>query len=277
MRLEWEKFLQETSGLVQARCFAPGIDFLAVKRKIVEGMSMPADDALLYRYSFGQGGYVDLAPGMELRIERNIPAEKAGSSLRTITTSYGFSSTSGNNTQINFLRSLEGSKPTIAGTSTFPDATLATTFHATPHLRLILQRLTVAADTNSPAILLGGADMAALDEATHEAVDDPKLLCEGLRKYAVTCVDFNGLVTVSPVLNVKVNGHLTYVPLGSKVVYVFSLTPDRSSSEPAKTLKIRREFDNHYRDLQFHHDEQDYSQILLFGGDEISWSKSHHR
>ncbi len=202
LKPEWDRFLREISTLAQKQCFSADEGLAAIKQKIVAGMAMPADESLLYRYSYGQAGYVDLGPGMELRIERNVATAnavheiKASSPMRTIVTSYGFRSVGGNGVQMSFL----GSQGDIASDSALklPDRALATEFKATPHLRLILQRLEVSANSSNPAILLGGSEIKDLDAATAAASRNPNTTCDELRKSRVTCVEFEGLVTVSP-------------------------------------------------------------------------------
>lgn len=271
LKPEWDRFLREISTLSQKQCFSADEGLAAIKQKIVTGMAMPADESLLYRYSYGQAGYVDLGPGMELRIERNVATANASTPMRTIVTSYGFSSVGGNGVQISFL----GSQGDIASDSALklPDGALATEFKATPHLRLILQRLEVSANSSNPAILLGGSEINDLDAATAAANRNPNISCDELRKSRVTCVEFEGLVTVSPVLDVTVNGRPAQVPLGSKVTYVFPPTDDYGASI-SKSLKIRRQSGGGYRELEFARNEDDVGQILIFGGDEISFAGS---
>jgi hypothetical protein len=72
-----------------------------------------------------------------------------------------------------------------------------------------------------------------------------------------------------------VNGRPTQVPLGSKVTYVFPPTDDYGAST-SKSLKIRRQSGGGYRELEFARNEDDVSQILIFGGDEISFARSKH-
>jgi hypothetical protein len=281
LKPEWDHFLSELAARQQKQCFPATADFTSIKQKIVAGMAMPIDESLLYRYSYGEEGYADLSPGMELRIERNIrnaetataSAQTKGNPLRTITTSYDFRPANGSDVQINFLRSQDTSPSEDFSALGLPDETLAATFNASTHLRLILQHLEVTAGTKSPAILLGGAAVKDLDAATSMALGNPDITCEDLQKFHVACVRFNGLVTVSPVLKVTVNGRPTDVPLGSKVWYLFPPSPG-SAPKILRTLKIRRLADGQFRELQFRRTEDDVGQILLFGGDEISWSRS---
>jgi hypothetical protein len=162
--------------------------------------------------------------------------------------------------------------------STAPDAasadvTLATDFAAAPRLRLFLEDLVVAGNAKSPAILIGAHTTQELNDAAQAIASDPGLSCKGLLRLQVTCALFDGLVTVSPMLQVAVNGSLTYVPIGSRLWFVL---PPMTDQQPAliRTIRVKRSFEGKPIDVHFAHDTEDLSQLILFGGDKISWSKS---
>jgi hypothetical protein len=279
MKVEWNKFLKELSSLTQEECFASVDELASIRQRIIESMATPADDSLFYRYSYGPGGYVDLIPGMELRIERNLFAAGAGGPQDrgnyqgTITTSYGLVQNADREFRLKLLRREGDYKKFSASVDGLPDTTLAAKFQASSHLRLLLQSLAVSADVKSPAVLLGSQDTARLDEATRAFVSNPRMSCSDLKDAAVTCVDFDGVVTVSPMLQVVVNRRTTYVPLGSRIWFVFPHSSNNSNADILKTMRMRRIYQGRYVDVQFARNEQDMGQILLFEGDEISWPK----
>jgi hypothetical protein len=278
MKVEWSQFLEELTALAQKQCFASMNEVSAIRQTMIESMATPADDSLFYRYSYGPGGYVDLIPGMELRIERNLFAVGAGGQQNkdnyrgTITTYYDVSQDSNNGSRLKFLRSEGDYKKFSTSVANFPDTTLTAKYEASLHLRLLLQSLAVTANIKSPAILLGSQDADSLNEATRTFVSHPEMSCAELRALQVTCTDFDGIVTVSPMLQVMVNHRSTYVPLGSRVWFVFPHSPHFSMPDVFKTLRIRRLYQGKYIDVQFARNEQDIGQIFLFEGDEISWS-----
>jgi hypothetical protein len=49
-----------------------------------------------------------------------------------------------------------------------------------------------------------------------------------------------------------------------------------TNQQPAliRTLRVKRSFDSKPVDVHFVHETEDLSQLLLFAGDKISWSKS---
>ena len=131
---QWQSFERALYGLQQKQCFASLDEYLLAKRTISESLSPPASDTLFYRYAYGPGGYVDLASGMQLRIERDFftvqssdppsPTEYQGTTI----TYYSVSDSAESGAALKFLRTKK--KPagfTIPGSSS-SDANLVTRF-----------------------------------------------------------------------------------------------------------------------------------------------------
>jgi hypothetical protein len=89
---------------------------------------------------------------------------------------------------------------------------LATQFATAPHLRLFLLNLVVSANAKAPAILMGASSKEDLNAPTQAIESDPAISCGGLQRWPLTCALFDGSVTVSPMLEVFVNGAPTYIP-----------------------------------------------------------------
>ncbi len=147
-------------------------------------------------------------------------------------------------------------------------------FASTSRLRLFLQDLTVSGDTKTPAILIGGALDQDMTGVTQAIENDPGISCKALGQWRITCVLFDGVVTVSPMLEVFVNGARTYIPIGSKLQ---SILPNVTTSQRAtliRTLRVERSFQGKFARVQMPSDLEGVSQLLLFGEDRISWSKA---
>jgi len=279
MKDQWQGFERALYGLQQRQCFASVDEYLSVKERIAASVSAPATDTLFYQYGYGPGGYVDLAPGMQLQIERDFfgspaPDQPPLTNYRgTTITYYAVSGNIGSGARLRFLRTEKRSVGSTAPDVVTSDVTLATDFAAAPRLRLFLEDLEVSGNAKSPAILIGAPTSRELNDATQAIESDPGIACKALLRPQVTCALFDGLVTVSPMLQVVVNGSPSYVPIGSRLWFVL---PQTTTQEPAliRTLRVRRSFDNKPVDVHFVHDTEDISQLLLFGGDRISWSRT---
>ncbi len=154
------------------------------------------------------------------------------------------------------------------------DVSLATEFAAAPRLRLFLEDLVVSGNDKSPAMLIGAPIAQDLNDATQAIESDPSISCEALLRWHVTCAFFPGLVTVSPMLQIVVNGSSTYVPIGSRLWAVIPQTTNAQQPAVMRTLRVRRWFDNKTVDVRFAPNPDGISQLFLFGGDQITWSRT---
>jgi hypothetical protein len=281
MKEQWQSFEGALYRLQQGQCFASMDEYLAVKQRIAASLSAPVVDTLFYRYAYGPGGYVDLAPGMQLRIERDWfsshgysqprPADYQGTTI----TNYVVSCNAESGTALRFLgvekKLIASATPGLSPS----DAGLATQFATAPHLRLFLLNLVVSDNAKSPAILVGASTTEDLHEATQAIASDPGISCSSLVRRQVTCALFEGLVTVSPMLEVAVNGTPTHIPIGSRLWFITprSMT-NQQRSTLIRTLRIERQFQGKLIRLQFARNLDGISQLPLVGGDRISWSNT---
>jgi len=269
---EWRGFETALYGLQHRQCFASLDEYLAVKQRIAASLSPPAGDILYYRYGFGPGGYVDLAPGMQLRIERDFFGARSTDYQGTTITNYEISGNDESGTAIKFLRVEKRSAALTTPTPNPTDAELAARFATAPRLRLFLLNLVVSANTKAPALLIGASSKEDLNAPTQAIESDPATSCSGLQRWPVTCALFDGSVTVSPMLEVFVNGAPTYIPIGSRLWAILPHLTDAQQATLMRTLRLHRHFQGKLVDVEFAPDSNTLSQLLLFGGDRISWS-----
>jgi hypothetical protein len=280
MKDQWQSFESALYRLQQRQCFASLDEYVSARERIAASLSAPATDTLFYRYAYGPGGYVDLAPGMQLRIERDFfrspssgqphPADYQGTTI----TNYEIAGSAESRTTLKFLRVEKRSAGTTTPALGSSDTDLATQFATSPHLRLFLLNLVVSDNAKSPAILIGASSNDGLSEPTLAIENDPAISCSALLSRHVTCALFDGFVTVSPMLEVVVNGAPTYIPIGSRL---WSIAPDMTNQQQAtlvRTLRIERPFQGRLVGVQFPRNLDDISQLPLVGGDRISWSRS---
>lgn len=277
MSAEWEEFLRRLTALQHQHCFASNDDVSLIKAQIAERMTLPVDGGLLYRYSFGPGGYVDLVPGMDLQIERVLRSTKTdgkqGGATRSVAimTTYQIVRNSDYGVQLKLARG--GQKRLHVGSSSteYSDDTLAARFKTSTHLRLMLESVVVSGNIKRPAILLGGSYIEPLRAATAQLESKPKASCTDIKVFQVTCVEFNGNTAVSPKFSVFVNHRLVYVPVGSKLWLVLPRMSFSSKSTLLKKLKVQRRFEKRYVDIRFDGKVGSAEQLTLFEGDKISW------
>jgi hypothetical protein len=279
MKEEWLSFEKALDGLQQKQCFASVDEYLHVKQRIATSLSTPVEDTLFYRYSYGPGGYVDMAPNMQLRIERDFydphSSSHASNDYRgTTITYYDVMGTTGSGVSLKFLRVERKSVGSVAFDSSSSDAALATQFATTSRLRLFLQDLTVSGGAKTPAILIGGALTQDLEGPTQAIDNDPGISCKALLSWQITCALFDGPVTVSPMLEVFINGKRSYVPIGTKLIFLLPQVTNAQRATLMRTLRIERSFQGRVARVQLPSGPEAISQLLIVGEDRISWSKA---
>jgi hypothetical protein len=268
MKEEWQKFEAELYGSPQGSCSLFLEEYLSLKQRIAESLSSPAEDAVFYRYAYGAGGYVDLASAMQLRIER-VFLSAAGDYRGTVITTYSVTADAQNQAKLNLF----GIDNKPLANPDLPDMSLAERFAASPRLRLFLQDLVVNGNDKTPAILIGTSSDGDLHAVTEKIESDPKITCADLRRPQVTCAFFDGSVTVSPMIQVALNGDRTYVPIGSKLLYVLPHVNALQREALLKKVRLQRLFQGKLTSVEFAHSEDVISQLLLVGGDKVSWPR----
>jgi hypothetical protein len=270
---EWQNFEAALYTLQQRHCFSSPDEYLSMKQRIAQSLSAPAGDSLYYRYAYGPGGYVDLAPAMQLRIERDFFG--LSTAYRgTLITYYDVTANAESEIKLRFLR-IDKKSFSAAPDANPPDATLVARFAAASRLRFFLQDLVISGNAKTPAILIGATNAGDLNAVTQKIEADPKVACADLLLWKVTCAFFDGTVTVSPMIQVVLNGAPTYVPIGSKLWFVIPHTMNGTQQAAlVRTLRLARSFQGKAIEVQFAHNEDAISQLLLVGGDKISWSKA---
>jgi hypothetical protein len=217
---------------------------------------------------------------MQLQIERDFfgphtPEQPPNTNYRgTTVTYYMVSGDAGSGTKLMFLKTEKRSMGATTPEADTSDVSLATEFAAAPRLRLFLEDLVVSGNDKSPAMLIGASIAQDLNEATQAIESDPRISCEALLRWHVTCAFFPGVVTVSPMLQIVVNGSAAYVPIGSRLWAVIPQTTNAQQAAVFRTLRVQRWFDNKAVDLRFAPNTDDISQLFLFAGDQITWSRS---
>ena len=277
MKDEWQSFENALYGLQQKQCFASVDEYLQVKQRIAASLSVPAEDTLFYRYSYGPGGYVDMAPRMQLRIERDFfdpqSSSHTASDYRGTTITY-YDVVGSTATSLKFLRVERRSAGSVAFGANSSDAELAKEFVGTSRLRLFLQDLTVSGGAKTPAILIGGALDQDLNGPTQAIENDPGISCRALLSWKVTCALFDGAVTVSPMLEVFINGARSYVPIGSKLQFILPSVTTSQRDKLMRTLRVDRSFQGKAVRIQLPSDLEAVSQLVVLGEDRISWPKA---
>jgi hypothetical protein len=124
---------------------------------------------------------------------------------------------------------------------------------------------TSRSSTNHYATFLTAWDRNTLEKATRLFQAQPEGSCESVVAAGSMCLTLPNNVAVNPELRVRANGHEAFVPIGGTLRDL--LNPNRDSTEPPKTLKVRR----FYRGRLIPVAGRELFGLVLMPGDEITW------
>lgn len=279
IRPQWNRFLEQLQDLLSKQCITPAAYFIASSH-IAESVPVLANDAIFFKYSFGNGGFVTLTSGMRLHINRSIfrpipgGAETVANYLgeRTIYYQIVEKGGSGLRLKLNGIHNSAGLH-TKSG-SQFPDATLARNFSRAWALRLFLFTEFVPTNERRTALLIGARDGQGLFRGTLAVAKDPGIPCGQLRASSIECASLDGTVSMSVDMDVVINGRKHYFPIGSTVASALNDVPKDEIVEAVKTLRIQRLFRGKYAELEFDHSSDAFSKLCLFAGDRLAWTTS---
>jgi len=270
---EWGIFLRSLLQLEAHGCFPPQENLYRITRAIVEKLPIQASEALLYAYALGGEGFVDLAPGMQLRVEKTsmqeshrertassyvqyeiVPAGEAGVALHLSTVS-NHESTSSMRSGSSLLYSLDNRMA------------------MKPRLRLFLQSSNKNGSKQN-AILLGAEGDQDLDNLTGIIVASSPAVCPATLKATIDCISFEEGTAVSLLSSVFINGKISYRSIGTPVSSVIELLPQREQSRAIQTATLIRPLvQGGYAKVEIPNNLDGARQILLLSGDRLSWKR----
>jgi hypothetical protein len=275
------EFFDGMRALVKKGCLPAGT-LLPVRDLILASVPIRPDQGLFASYGYWAGkGAMDLRPGLRLEVERayyrdtdvSAAAKTLANYIGTSTATYDIVEKQGRNIQFHLIgvehKPQELAKRRDRG---IPDFTLAHLAGAAPFYRLLLASDFVPERIKRSALLIGSTSADRINAVTNQFHAHHDLGCADLTHGGdVLCVEFDGEVTVSPQVQVVVNGQNTFVSWGSTVRRVFGEQSGEQIAAAMKTLRVERLFDLHYSQIQFPADDDGILGLTLVGGDHVSW------
>ncbi len=275
---EWMGFAREVVTLQRSGCLPKDESLQAVLRQILEVIPVPASQELLYTYSLGRSGFVDLVPGMQLVIERGSFRTKAGTTVPA----------SGNDEFSEHLDIVErgpaDSALRVTGTVSrglgkalesgkdSPRSVLDR-FAASSSLRLML--LTLRDDeTRRFPVLLGATEPFAIWDASNRIAGGTLRECPSFPSSGLECLFLDRDWAVSVLMSVWVNGRRFYHPLGTTVGSLIGRLPEREANRALATVSMERPLvGGGYARVNFPHDREGAGKVILLNGDRLKWRR----
>ncbi|HEY1895576.1 MAG TPA: hypothetical protein VGG62_04850 [Terracidiphilus sp.] len=273
---EWMRFAHEVLTLQRSGCFPKGDSPQEILRQIAEAIPVPASEQLLYSYSLGRSGFVDLVPGMQLVIERAAFRTKAGTSVPAgpadeFTERLKVVERPPSGSALRLGGSVSrGLGKTLDHEAVSPHAML-NRFAASSSLRVMV--LTLRDDnTRRFPVLLGSTEPVEIWEASDKIVAGTLTECPPSSSSRLACLFFDKDSAVSVLMSVWVNGRRLYHPLGTTVGSLIGRLPESEANGALATVSMERPLvGGGYARVNFPHDAEAARQVLLLNGDRLTW------
>ena len=275
---EWMRFAHEVLALQQSGCFPKDTSPQEVLRQISQAIPLPASEVLLYSYSFGRSGFVDLVPGMQLVIERasfetkagvRVPASGANEFSERLAVVRRHPSGSALRLLDIKSRGLGKTFDNEAGSPrSVPDR-----FAASSLLRLTVLTLRND-DTRRPPVLLGSTDTVEIWDASDRIVGGTLTACPASSSSRIQCMFFDKDSAVSVLISVWVNGRHVYHPLTTTLGSLIGRLPESEVKRALETVSIDRPLmGGGYARVNFPHDQESAGKVILLNGDQLTWRR----
>ncbi len=278
MDAQWRLLTEKLDLLDRHGCFPPGVNAASIRRAIAAVIPLPAGELQSFFYSADAEGFVDLAPGMEIKIEElrmsppktfQVAPPEIGDrqTVSGLTSSYGyFQVVSGSGGTA--LRRSKPRRGWPAGENNL-NAELANRFKATPRMRLFFETLSEGGATRS-AMLLGSSSLHDLNTTTELIRTRGKVACATHQPELVCVIFVND--SVSLLASLWINGRLTLYPLGTQLVILLRGLPQGKEAKVLSSVRLMRPLaSGAYAEILFPKTMEGVGQVTLLPGDRVTW------
>jgi hypothetical protein len=217
--------------------------------------------------------FVNLVPGMEVKIQRVLSTGKVTSSesvdsLQISTLVYDVGSDQGSGVRLIRNRSREGRHSASLGSKDNEALSLDQRFAGSSILRLFLAGISEQESKSDP-VLVGASDTGQLDAVTELVGQKGNATC--VEQPGIACMEFPfGSVSLFSI--VSVNGHRTTCPFGAPLTSLFFALSPAKQAKVLESIRIMRRLDlDRYADIQIARTRDAARQVLLLPGDRIEW------
>jgi hypothetical protein len=260
---EWTLFLKQLAERSSAGCFGKDAALSAIQDRLVAAMPFPADEALIFYYSLGSYGLVDLHPGMQIEIESSTAAagRVTGSDEALLTVQ--------DRSPVGVSLVLKGSRRHLRGDAGAIGINVLETFAEYPFLRLILEQVAPETNQKRHAMLLGAKTREASDQLAGTIIRDGERGCVQGSPATVCLIFPDG--TPSLLSTVTVNGHAALYAPGVTLAQVIGTLSSPTYEKAMETVTVQRPYLGNYATIRFDHNRSEMRKLILINGDRISW------
>ncbi len=275
---EWMRFARDVLALQRSGCFPKGQSPQAVLKQISEAIPLPASEELLYGYSFGRSGFVDLVPGMQLVIERAWFETRAGvrvpaSGANEFSERLGVVKRHPSGSALRLLGIVSRGLGKTLDHETDSPRSVPDRFAASSLLRLMVLTLTSDNTRRSP-VLLGSTETLEIWDASDRIASGTLTGCPPSSSSGLQCMFFDKDSAVSVLISVWVNGRHLYHPLSTTLGSLLGRLPESEMNRALATVSIDRPLvGGAYARVNFPRDRDGAGKVILLNGDRLTWQR----
>ncbi|HEV2326903.1 MAG TPA: hypothetical protein VGS10_23395 [Terracidiphilus sp.] len=270
MDSQWTTFTHEIARMNEEGCFPADLNSLAIRLAIAQSIPLPANEVPFFFYSEQGMEFIDLAPGMEVRLQQILPTGKPvstqpGSAFRMWLANYEVIPRRGEGVRLKLTQRSQ------SGPENEQELFNLSQRFAEAHVLLLSLKGFTGNRQAGDAILIGAANDKELKAAS-------RLI---LKTDPVRCVDYQRTVcmrfphdALSLFSTLWINGRRTAYPFGTPFGAVLRSVPWSEQSKVLKSARVfRRLSAGHYAEIEFPRTPGGASQLLLLPGDRVQWKQ----
>lgn len=267
---QWKRFVGELARMQQSGCFPAEMSVFSLQRAFAAVIPLPASEVQSFLYSANSEGFVDLAPGMEIKIEEFLETREVVGQRQSLYSYYQVVSSAKPGVTLRSSTSRIREQNQSAGRESNLYPHLAERFATVPLMRLFFESLPVGGSKRN-AMLLGASHVSNLEAATRLLEAQGNEACANHRENFV-CVTFKD-DSVSLLSPIRINEHLFFYPFGTQLAIVLQELPPDKQPEALVTVRVMRPMGRgDYAEVLFPKTMESASQLVLLPEDRVQWS-----
>ena len=268
---QWKLFAKKLALMKQQGCFPPEMSVFSVQQAFAAVIPLPASEVQSYFYSANAEGFVNLSPGMEIKIEEMLASREVLGQRQSSYDYYQVVSSAGPGVALRRSVSGHRGQNQSAGRESNLYPHLADSFATAPLMRLFFESI-AAGGSKRNAMLLGASHVDDLEAATKLLEAQGNQACAAHRDSFV-CVTFKD-DSVSLLSPIRINGHSVLYPFGTQLAIILPEAPRGKQTEALATVRVmRRLASGDYAEVLFPRTMEGARQLVLLPGDRVHWSQ----
>lgn len=273
---QWKLFISDLTRMHDQGCFPTGLNTQYIRSAIAERIPLPANLVPIFTYSDRGERFVNLGPGMEIRIQKVLSQGASiytgsDNSLHLLTVDYDVFSRHGGGIGLRVQHHPDHEQRASLGAEDRQILTLHQRFATTSVLRLFLQGFSEEKQgkSESSPILIGATDATRLDLLTDLIRKRDSVAC--VSSPGDVCVDLpTGSVSLSSII--WINGRRTASAFGTSLASQLFRLPEPKQAEALQSVQVIRQLSlGRFANIRFTRTVEGAQQILLLPGDKIVW------